>query len=252
MFDLTGRVAVVTGASSGLGRQMARALARQGASLALIARRENKLQEVQAEIEALGAKCMYVPTDITDTDAVAAAAAKIEAEYGKVDIMINDAGAGATDPIEETTDETWNKDISVDLTGQFKMIREFGKIMIKNHYGRIINIASMYGLVGNTALPSGAYHAAKGAMVNFTRAVAAEWAKYGINCNSICPGYFGTELTKATLDTADFQAYMKQTVPLGRYGEEGELDAAAVFLASDEASYVTGAILPVDGGYTCV
>jgi gluconate 5-dehydrogenase len=231
---------------------MAKALARQGASLVLIARRENKLQEVKAEIEALGANCMYVPTDITDTEAVKAAAAKVEAEFGKVDIMVNDAGAGATDPIEETSDEVWEKDISVDLTGQFKMIREFGKIMIKNHYGRIINIASMYGLVGNTALPSGAYHAAKGAMVNFTRAVAAEWAKYGINCNSICPGYFGTELTKATLDTPDFQAYMKQTVPLERYGAEGELDAAAVFLASDEASYVTGAILPVDGGYTCV
>jgi gluconate 5-dehydrogenase len=156
---------------------MAKAFARQGATLALIARRENKLQEVQKEIEALGAKCIYVPTSITDTEEVKAAAAKIESELGKVDILLNCAGAGGTIPIEDTTDDDWEKDISVDLTGQFKMIREFGKIMIKNHYGRIINIASMYGLVGNTALPSGAYHAAKGAMVNFTRAVAAEWAK---------------------------------------------------------------------------
>ncbi len=124
--------------------------------------------------------------------------------------------------------------------------------MMKNKYGRIINITSMYGLVGNMALPSAGYHAAKGGAINLTRALAAEWAPYGITVNSICPGYFETELTADTLKTEEFSQYMKATVPLGRYGREGELDAAAVFLASDAASYVTGIALPVDGGYTCV
>jgi len=130
--------------------------------------------------------------------------------------------------------------------------RAFANIMTKNNYGRIINIASMYGLVGNTAIDTVAYHASKGGVVNFTKAVAAELAKYNITCNAICPGYFATELTVDTLNTDSFKAYMEQTVPLGRYGKEGELNAGAVFLASDEASYVTGVILPIDGGYTAV
>lgn len=252
MFNLKGRVAVVTGASSGLGVQMAKALAAQGADLAILARRANKLEETKEQITALGVKCLCVTCDVTDESSVIAAAKAVEAEYGKVDILINNAGAGGTIPIENTTLEDWNKDINVDQTGVFLTTREFGKIMIAHKYGRIINIASMYGLVGNTALPSAAYHAAKGAVVNFTRAVAAEWSKYGINANCICPGYFGTELTEETLSSESFQAYMKATVPLGRYGNLPEISAPAVFLASDEASYVTGAIIPVDGGYTCV
>jgi len=252
MFDLKGRVAVVTGASSGLGVHMARALAAQGADLAILARRTDRLEAVKREIEEMGVKCLTVTCDVTKEETVAAAANAVEDEYGKIDILINNAGAGGTVPIEETTLNDWNKDINVDLTGVFLTTREFGKVMIKNRYGRIINIASMYGLVGNTALPSGAYHAAKGAVVNFTRATAAEWAKYGINTNCICPGYFATELTEETLSSDEFTAYMKMTVPLGRYGNGPELAAAAVFLAADEASYLTGAILPVDGGYTCV
>jgi len=252
MFDLKGRVAVVTGASSGLGVHMARALAAQGADLAILARRTDRLEAVKREIEEMGVKCLTVTCDVTKEETVAAAAKAVEDEYGKIDILINNAGAGGTIPIEETTLNDWNKDINVDLTGVFLTTREFGKVMIKNRYGRIINIASMYGLVGNTALPSGAYHAAKGAVVNFTRATAAEWAKYGINTNCICPGYFATELTEETLSSDEFTAYMKMTVPLGRYGNGPELAAVAVFLAADEASYLTGAILPVDGGYTCV
>lgn len=252
MFDLKGRVAVVTGASSGLGVQMAKGLAAQGADLAILARRAAKLDEVRKIIEETGVKCLSVPCDVTDEASVASAAKAVEKEYGKVDILINNAGKGGTIPIEDTTLDDWNGDLNVDLNGVFLTTKEFGKVMMKNQYGRIINIASMYGLVGNTALPTAAYHAAKGAVVNFTRATAAEWAKHGITANCICPGYFATELTADTLNTDSFTAYMKQTVPLGRYGNEGELNAAAIFLASDEASYVTGAILPVDGGYTCV
>lgn len=252
MFDLTGRVAVVTGASSGLGVQMAKALAGQGADIAILARRKEKLDAVAEEIKKLGVKCISVQCDVSNTEAVTAAADTVLSSYGKVDILINNAGTGVVGPAEETGDDDWEFVMSVDLDGVFKVAREFGKIMIKNKYGRIINIASMYGMVGNMALPSSAYHAAKGGVVNLTRALAAEWAKHNITVNAICPGYFATELTKDTLSTESFTEYMKSTVPVGRYGDEGELDSSAIFLSSDESSYVTGVILPVDGGYTCI
>ena len=142
--------------------------------------------------------------------------------------------------------------MSADLDSVFYVTRAFGNIMKKNNYGRIINISSIYGLVGNTMIDSVAYHASKGGVINLTRAVAAELAKYNITCNAICPGYFATELTVDILETDEFTAYMKATVPMGRYGKEGELNAAAIFLASDESAYVTGVILPVDGGYTAI
>ena len=252
IFDLTGRVAVVTGASSGLGVQMAKALARQGADIAILARRKEKLETVAEEIRKLGVKCIPVQCDVTDTEAVKKAADTVESEFGKIDILINNAGSGVTGPAEELADEDWDFTMSVDLSGVFKVAREFGKKMIKNKYGRIINISSMYGLVGNMALPSSAYHAAKGGVVNLSRALAAEWAKYGITVNTICPGYFATELTVDTLNTESFTNYMKATVPVGRYGKEGELDSTAVYLASEASSYVTGVAIPVDGGYTCI
>ena len=152
----------------------------------------------------------------------------------------------------EMNDEEWDFTISTDMTSVFKMTRAFAKIMKENNYGRIINIASMYGLVGNTEIPTIAYHSSKGGVVNFTRAAAAELAIDGITVNAICPGYFYTELTKEVLDTKEFQEFAKVHVPMRRYGENGELNAGAIFLASDEASYVTGVILPIDGGYTCV
>ena len=169
-----------------------------------------------------------------------------------MDILLNCAGSSKDKGVLEMADEEWDFTIATDETSVFKMTRAFAKIMKKNRYGRIINIASMYGLVGNTEIPTIAYHTSKGAVVNFTRAVAAELAMDGITCNAICPGYFYTELTTAVLDTERFQEFAKRAVPMQRYGKEGELDAALVFLASEEASYVTGVILPVDGGYTCI
>ena len=242
MFDLSGRVAVITGASSGLGKQMATAFAKQGANLVILARRIERLEELKVELEKNGVEVLPIKCDVTNTEEINNAAKLAEEKFGKVDILVNCAGASKDAGILDMTDEEWDFTINVDQTSVFKMTRAFANIMKKNNYGRIINIASMYGLVGNTAMGTVAYHSSKGGVVNFTRAVAAELAKYGITCNAICPGYFETELTTAVLNTE----------PMGRYGHEGELNAGAIFLASNEASYVTGVILPIDGGYTCV
>lgn len=252
MFSLKGRVAVVTGGSSGLGVQMAKGFAGQGADLVIMARRLDKLEKVAEEIRSLGVKCLPVQCDVTDTDQVNKAAEAAIKEYGKVDILVNCAGSAKNAGVLNMTDEEWDFTVDTDMTSVFKVTRAFAKYMVEKKYGRIINIASMYGLVGNTAIDTVAYHSSKGGVVNFTRAVAAELAKYNITCNAICPGYFATELTIDTLKTEAFTNYMKATVPMGRYGKEGELNPAAIFLASDEASYVTGAILTVDGGYTAV
>ena len=252
MFDLKGRVAVISGASSGLGKQMCTAFAKQGADLVILARRLERLEEMQAELEKYGVRVLPIKCDVTLTDDINAAAMAAKDAFGKVDILVNCAGSSKDKGALDMTDEEWDFTIATDMTSVFKMTRAFGNIMKENNYGRIINIASMYGMVGNTEIPTIAYHSSKGGVVNYTRAAAAELAKYGITVNSICPGYFYTELTTQVLDTDMFQQFAKSHVPMQRYGKEGELNAAAIFLASDEASYVTGVILPVDGGYTCV
>ncbi len=253
MFNLKGNVAVVSGASSGLGQQMALALARQGASLVILARRMERLEEFKPKLLEAGAKeVLPIQCDVTSTKDIENAARATEKKFKKVDILLNCAGSSKDKGVLEMTDDEWDFTIATDETSVFKMTRAFANIMKKNKYGRIINIASMYGLVGNTEIHTVAYHASKGAVVNFTRAVAAELATEGITCNAICPGYFETELTKAVLDTPRFQEFAKTHVPMERYGKPGELDAAIVFLASKEASYVTGLIMPVDGGYTCI
>ncbi len=252
MFNLKGRVAVITGASSGLGKQMAFAFAKQGADLVILARRIERLNELKIELEKENVKVLPVKCDVTSTEDINAAADAAVKEFGKVDILVNCAGASKDKGVLDMNDEEWDFTINTDLTSVFKMTRAFANIMKENKYGRIINIASMYGLVGNDQIPTIAYHSSKGGVVNFTRAAAAELAKYNITVNTICPGYFYTELTTAVLDTKEFQEFANVHVPMKRYGKEGELNAGVIFLASDEASYVTGIILPIDGGYTCV
>ena len=253
MFNLKGQVAVVTGASSGLGRQMAEAFARQGANLAILARRVERLEELKARLEKeYKVKVLPVKVDVTSTSEIEAAAKAVKKEFKKVDILLNCAGSSKDKGVLEMADDEWDFTIATDLTSVFKMTRAFGKMMAEAGYGRIINIASMFGVAGTTEIHTVAYHSSKGGVVNFTRAVAAELATKGVTCNAICPGYFETELTKPVLDTPRFQEFAKTHVPMERYGKPGELDAAAVFLASKEASYVTGLIMPVDGGYTCI
>ena len=217
-FDLSGQVAIVTGCSTGLGVQMAKALASQGANIVVVARRQKLIEH-----------------------------------FGRIDILINIAGTGAVAPAEDITDEQFDNEMQIDLFGSFRVARAVAKkAMIPAKYGRIINISSMYGLVGNKVAGSAPYHAAKGGVVNLTRALAAEWGKHNITVNSICPGYFYTPLTQETLDSDFFQQNAKTMIPEERYGNEGELDTAALFLASKASSYVTGVQLPVDGGYTCM
>ena len=252
MFNLKGRVAVISGASSGLGKQMAEGFAKQGADLVLLARRIERLEVLKDELEKYGVKVLPIKCDVTNTEDIDSAARLAEVGFGKIDILVNCAGSSKDAGVLDMKDEEWDFTMNTDLTSVFKMTRAFANIMKKNNYGRIINIASMYGLVGNDKIPTIAYHSSKGGVVNFTRAAAAELAKYNITVNCICPGYFYTELTTAVLDTPDFQAFAKEHVPMERYGQSGELNAGAIFLASDEASYVTGVILPIDGGYTAV
>lgn len=264
MFDLTGKVAVISGASSGLGTQMSRAFAKQGANLVPLARRIERLEELSKDLTKAYPDRIILPLkcDVTKTEDVNAAAKAAEEKFGRIDILVNNAGAAKNAGVLKMTDEEWDFTISTDETSVFKMTRAFANLMTADKKakvgpegrtgGRIINIASMYGLVGNTEIHTVAYHASKGAVVNFTRAVAAEVATLGITCNAICPGYFETELTVDALSSPTFQAFAKTHVPMQRYGKPGELDAAAIFLASDEASYVTGLIMPVDGGYTCI
>ncbi len=252
MFNLKGRVAVITGASSGLGKQMARGFAQAGADLVILARRLDRLQELKKELEPLGVRVLPIMCDVTSTEDINNAAAMAEEIFKKVDILVNCAGSSKDKGVLDMKDEEWDFTIATDETSVFKMTRAFGNIMKKNNYGRVINIASMYGMVGNAEIPTIAYHTSKGGVVNFTRAAAAELAQYNITVNCICPGYFYTELTTAVLDTDMFKAFANSHVPMKRYGKEGELNAGAIFLASDEASYVTGVILPIDGGYTCV
>jgi gluconate 5-dehydrogenase len=231
---------------------MAKALANQGATIVAVARRQEKINAVAKEIsETYNVPTLAIKCDITDTKNVDAMVDEVVAKFGRIDILINNAGTGAVAPAEDITDEQFSDEIDIDLFGTFRVARAVAKkAMINAKYGRIINIASMYGLVGNKIAPAAPYHAAKGGMVNMTRALACEWGEKGITVNCICPGYFETPLTKETLESDFFKEYAKTMIPLARYGREGELDTTAIFLSSKLSTYVNGVILPVDGGYT--
>ena len=261
MFDYKGKVVAITGASSGLGKQMAEGFAKCGADLVLMARRVERLEASAKEwSEKYGVRVLPVGCDVTKTESIEAALKKADEEFGHVEVVINDAGGvqGTGTPMIEYKKEDWDFTIGLDLTSVFEMTKFFAGYMKKNiesgkqKYGRVINIASILGLVGNVDLPTIAYHSSKGAVVNFTKGAAAELATTGITVNCICPGYFKTELTEENLSQDYFRDFADRVIPMKRYGEPGELDAAAIFFGSEEASYVTGQVIAVDGGYVAI
>lgn len=252
LFSLKGKVAVVTGASSGLGVQFATALAKQGADIAIVARRLEKLNTVKADIEALGVRCLPVKCDVTKNDDIKAAVDAIIEHFGKIDILVNNAGIGLFEPAEIQSDETWIKMIDMNLNSVYFFAREVGKHMVENNYGKIINTGSIHSTVAMTGLPLSAYCTSKGGVLMLTKSLANEWAKYNITVNAIGPAYFESEMTQDVVGNEEFAQVVKTYCPMGRIGKRGELDGAVVYFASDASSYTTGQILSVDGGWTTI
>jgi gluconate 5-dehydrogenase len=248
LFDLKGRIALVTGASSGLGIQFAKALARQGADLAIAARRQEKLEEVGKIIEGLGARCLPVKCDVLDIDDINSAVAKIKEHYGRIDILVNNAGVARAIPAGSQSDDDWKAVIDTDLNSVYFVARAVGRVMIEQNYGKIVNLGS----VAMPGRPLNAYCASKGGVLMLTKALANEWAKYNITVNAIGPAYFQSETTSAAMGRPEFLETVKAYCPMSRPGREGELDGALVYFASDASSYTTGQLLSVDGGWTAI
>lgn len=252
IFDLTGKVAVVTGASSGLGVQFAVALAKRGAHIAIVARRVEKLEAVKLEISRMGVKCLAVKCDVAKSEEISNAVEQVKEYFGTVDILVNNAGIGLYGPAEEQSDELWETMMRVNLNGVYYFTREVGKIMIEKKYGRIINIGSIHSTVAMTGLPLTAYCTTKGGLEMLTKALANEWAKYNITVNAIGPGYFPSEMTEGVLENEDFLKVIRANCPMGRPGRNGELDGAIVYFSSEASSYTTGQLLTIDGGWTTI
>ncbi|WP_330399781.1 SDR family NAD(P)-dependent oxidoreductase [Peptostreptococcus faecalis] len=252
-FDLTGRVAMVTGASSGLGVQFAHALGSQGAKLALVARREGKLEEVKKDLESKGYEIFVQKCDVTDSDSIKNAVDSIEKHYGKIDILVNNAGLGIGEPADTMSDEVWERMMKTNIDGVYKVVREVGKIMKKNKYGRVINLGSIHSRVAMAhSNMMTAYATTKGAVLMMTKALANEWAKEGITVNSIGPAYFESEMTEAVIENEAFANVVEAYCPMGRIGKTGELDTAVLYFASEYSSYTTGQLINVDGGWTAI
>jgi gluconate 5-dehydrogenase len=252
LFDLHGKIALVTGASSGLGVQFAKALARQGADLAILARRREKLEETRKTLESLGARCLALPCDVLQIAEIRSAVSAVREHYGRIDILVNNAGTARAKPAESQSDEDWNAVINTNLNSVYFVAREVGKVMIAQKYGKIINLGSIHSRVGMPGRPLNAYCASKGGVLMLTRALAAEWAQYGITVNAIGPAYFPSEMTGGAMADPAFAGAVKNFCPMGRPGREGELDGAVIYFASDASSYTTGQLLCVDGGWTAL
>jgi gluconate 5-dehydrogenase len=253
LFDLTGKVALITGGSRGLGLQMAEALGEMGAKVALTARKTNELEEARAHLKTLGIEAMIVSSDLSRTEAVEPLVDQVVKHYGTIDILINNAGATWGAPAEEHPLDAWQKVINVNLTGIFLLSQTVGKrVMIPKRKGKIINLASIAGLVGTDPrwMATIAYNTSKGGVVNFTRSLAAEWAQYNINVNAIAPGVFPSKMSKGMI--AHGEDMILNAIPLKRLGGPEELKGVAVLLASDASDYITGQTIAVDGGLVSI
>ena len=246
-FDLSGRTGVVIGGTSGIGQAIATGLALAGANIICSSRREDQVEAASSVIESLGRRTIRCVSDVSDRFSLEDLLSKTVSEFGKVDILVNSAGRTKREPTIDQNEEDWNAIFETNLTGTLRACQVFGKHMIANGYGRIVNIASLSSFV--SLFEVAAYSASKAGVASLTKSLAIEWAKSGVNVNAIAPGVFRTALNQKLLDeTPRGQEFLTRT-PMGRFGKVEELAGAAVFLASEAASFITGEILVVDGGF---
>ena len=248
LFDLTGKVALVTGASSGIGQQQSQTLARAGASVVLLGRRQEQLLSTVADIEALGGKAAALALDLNAREQLAEVAKQAADQFGSIDILINAAGVNLRQPVDEITLESWDQTLNLNLAVPFFLARELLPGMQAKAWGRIINIAS---LQSSRAFANGlVYGASKGGIAQLTRAMAETWSAKGINCNAIAPGFFPTGLTAPVYQNPDMLDKLAAQTAIGRNGELADLDGVTIFLAAAASDYITGQIIHLDGGFT--
>ncbi len=252
LFSFTGRVAIVTGASSGLGASFAETLACAGAAVMLAARRRERLEALASRLREAGAKVELCACDVAREEQTEALVAETLARFGAVDILVNNAGVTATVPAEDEPPAEFRRVLDVNLTGVFLCAQSAGRAMLKQGRGSIVNVASILGLVGSGQIPQASYAAAKGGVVNLTRELGAQWARRGVRVNAIAPGWFPSEMTEDMFGDARALSWVKKRCPMGRAGNVSELAGPLLFLASDASSYVTGQTLAVDGGWTII
>lgn len=245
-FDLSGKVAIVTGASRGLGQQFGRALAAAGADLVITSRNPEDMTDFVAEIEAGGRRAVPLALDLRDESSIAQFASAAIAAYGKLDILVNNAGCNVRKPALEVTWDDWNLVLDTNLRGTFFVAQAIGRHMVERGYGRIINIGSVTSVMGYAGLAP--YCASRGGVKQLTMSLADDWGRHGVTVNCLAPGWFRTEQNKVLYENEQWVDYLKDRIPLRRPGQPGDLAGSVVFLASDASEYITGQTLLVDGG----